>query len=503
MKENTRRKILGNWLYSIYRRMRYIRYLKKLKKERLQQYKLEELKENQSFQTNIKEKKISDQKNDRLKRKQIKLELKKEKEEIKRKIKEQSRLDRQLEKQKKKSEREETRKMKKEMQQSMRQQAREERKLAREKTKKLREDQKLEQLEIKKRLKEKALQDRQELIEQRLRRDEELKKYKTKKRLLRPYLIRRRLREIFRGIGSINKLTFKRWKIWLNETRKNPAERINFFKIIINSTSLFVLSYLSLYIVGQLITLLVAATFKFDTILFYYKIFYNIDSAEWSGDAVKVLYSIKPFAGLLIGVISLIIFSSKRNDSGVFKLYFLWNFVNGIVLFFGSILLGTLLNQGFGWVIAYLYYKDTGKMIFSIISVFALVVGGVSVSKSFLISGNAYFTNISAQSKKIVALGQVIFPSIIGTAIIAFLKIPGEYYFTTTEEVTYEVLRLSAILIFILATIISFPSYSEIFFDEEPRKIRLGWIYILITVVIFACYYYFLASGLPINVSQE
>ncbi|MCD4697844.1 MAG: hypothetical protein K8S16_16585 [Bacteroidales bacterium] len=503
MKEKTKRKIVGNWLYSIYRRMRYVRYLNKLKKEKRQQKKLDDIEEARSFQLNIIEKKRTDIKDDKQKRKQLKYDLKQEKKEIKRKIIEKNREDQLLERRKNEAERKEQLELKAEMKRSMRSQGREEKRLERKKLRNERNDLKLEQEEIKKRLKEKITSDKEEKIDQRKRKIDLKIAYKRKKRRLRPYLVRRRFREIFRGIFSINRFTFKRWLFWIRDVRRNPADRINFVKILINSTFLFVLSYLTLYILGQAITILVASTFEFDTILFYFKIFYNIDSKEWSGDSVKILYSIKPFIGLILGTISLIIYSSLQNSSSIFKLYFLWNFVNGMVMFFGSILLGTLLNQGFGWVIAYLYYKDTGKMIFSIISIFALVVAGVSISRSFLISGNAYFNSITSNNKKVVALSQVLFPSILGTVILAFLKIPEEYYFTTTEEVIYEILKLSSVLIIIISSILSFTSFTDIFFDEEPRKPKIGWLFLLITAVIFVTYFLLFREGVPFNVSVE
>ena len=153
-------------------------------------------------------------------------------------------------------------------------------------------------------------------------------------------------------------------------------------------------------------------------------------------------------------------------------------------MFFGSLLTGTLLNQGFGWVIAYLYYRDTGKMVFSIIAIFALVVTGTAVSRSFLISGNAYFNLINRDNRKFLLVSQVLLPVLIGTAINSFMKVPVDFYYTTSEEVMYEIFKLSSILILIIPIILTFSSFTTVYFDEEPRKIRYHWVYILIAFLL-------------------
>jgi hypothetical protein len=283
---------------------------------------------------------------------------------------------------------------------------------------------------------------------------------------------------------------------------ENKSDRNQFLKITLNSTALFVLAYLTLYLAGELITLYAATTFDFKIILFYYKVYYNIDSDQWTPDAVKILYSIKPLAGLVIGAVAMIIYSSIRNDLQVFKLYFLWLFIHGMVMFFGSLLMGTLLNQGFGWVIAYLYYKDTGKMVFSIISIFALVITGTSIARSFLISGNSYFNYIDRDNKRFLLLSQVLSPALLGTAIISLMKIPNDYYYTTTEEVLFEILKISSIIIVIIPIILAFSSFSPVYFDEENRKVRFHWFYILVFAIIYLGYRFLLMDGMEFTVQQ-
>jgi hypothetical protein len=466
MKEKTRRKIMGNWLYAIYRRMRYIRFIKRLRKER---------------------------------RKQLKIEQEQEQIEVRLTIKQQARLEKKLEREKQKRLKQEEKIQRKQVRDEIRARQRTERRLELEKQKIEKRELKKEQLEVKQRLKEKLEQERE--LEQQKKEQLKFQKNRRKQRIrkLRPYLIKRRTREFFRGMRSINRHTFKDWFEWTTELVANKNDRNRFLKIFFNSLFMFMLSYLVIYIIGQLITVWAASTFDYKLIVFPYKIYYNIDSDQWTPDAVKILYSILPLTGLILGTIGIILYSSKRNESGYFKLFFLWAFVHGVVMFFGSTLMGTLLNQGFGWVIAYLYYRDTGKMIFSIISIFALFIAGTSITRSFLISGNAYFNYVKHENRKFLFLSQVLLPAIIGTGIMILLKIPTDDYYTTNEEYIFEVSKISTILLILLPVGLAFKSMGDIYFDEEPRIVRFAWPFLLITLAIFILHIFLLAPGIPVS----
>lgn len=499
MKEKTKKNILGSRLYPVYRRVRYLRYLRRIRKARKKQMSQEAELDSFGNREQATRQKISERKQARLKRKREKAiqrqERKKHKEALSRQLKE----DRRQEKIKKQLEKEERRQARLEARKTLGTQLREEKEQEKQRALQLKLEQKEQRRLMKLRLKEKAKHDAE--IEKEIREDKRRQKKQRKEKLkaLRPYLYKRRRREFVRSLRSINGETFRRagrYVVWMLE---NKNERNLFLKITFNSVSLFVLAYLTLYFLGELATLYASLSFEYDTILFYYKIYYNIDSDQWTPDAVKILYSIKPIAGLVIGTVAIIIFSGLKNTTAVFKLYFLWLFVHGMVMFFGSLLLGTLLNQGFGWVIAYLYYKDTGKMVFSIIAIFSLVVTGTSVARSFLISGNSYFNSIGRENRKFLLISQMLIPALLGTVIISLMKVPNDLYYATSEEVVFEILKLASILILVIPIVISFSSMGTIFFDEEKRRVRFHWIYIMLSVIVYMGYRYLLTDGLVVT----
>jgi len=466
MQEKTKRKLLGKRFYAIYRRLRYMRFVKKKLKHQKKLRQLEKKQEEEQFRLNIRQQKKLNRELTRQKAKQIKLEKKLEKKAIRADLKKRSKLERSLEKQK---------------------------------AKELLEEQKKEQREIKERIKQTALIQKEEQKELKRKRKLAKKNRKSKIRKLRPYLFKRRQRELMLGIKGINKQTMQRWFLWFVGIAGSKINRGNFIKVVLNSMSLFILSYFALFIIGKIITIWVALSFDYKLIVYYFKLYYNIDSDLWTGDAVKILYSIQPITGLILGFVSLIIYNSKKNDPGKFKLFFLWGFVHGMVFFFGSLLMGTLLNKGFGWVIAYLYYKDTGKMIFSIISIFALAVTGSAIARLFVISGNTYFNFINRERLRFMIVAQTLLPAILGSIIISLMKIPAEYYYITTEEVWYEIIKLTTVLLVLIPMFFTFASIHDIYFDEEPRKISFSWWYLLATFSLFVLLIFGLQGGVEIS----
>lgn len=499
MKEETKKKILGARLYPAYRRVRYLRYLRRIRKIRRKQTNQDDNLEALTFREDATRQKVNERRQARQKKKREREELKLERKNHKAALRKQLKEDRKREKKKRQLEKEEQRLTRIEARQTISIQAKEEKEREKLRAQQLKEEEKEERRLMKIRLKEKARHDA--AIEKRVKEEKKKQKQQRKEKLrqLRPYLYKRRRRELMRSMRSINGDTIKRAGRYLLWMLENKSERNLFLKITFNSISLFVLAYLTLYILGEVITLYASLSFDYDTILFYYKIYYNIDSDQWTPDAVKILYSIKPLAGLVIGTIAITMYSGLKNTNSVFKLYFLWLFIHGMVMFFGSLLMGTLLNQGFGWVIAYLYYKDTGKMVFSIIAIFALVVTGASTARSFLISGNAYFNFIGRENRKFLLISQMLIPALMGTVIISLMKVPNDLYYATSEEVVFEILKLASILILVIPVVISFSSTGTIFFDEEPRNVRFYWIYIIFSIVVYLGYRAILTDGLVIT----
>ncbi|GAB4320873.1 MAG: hypothetical protein Kow00127_13180 [Bacteroidales bacterium] len=468
MSQPVRRRRIIIWKrgYFAYRRFRYICYLNRKRKrnirERLREEKLELKQASRIARQEMREQ-------ERIEKQRIRQEVRQAKEEaklIRKREKERLKEERKAEKAKQKQERLEARQLAREAKEFARRKAREDKLLARQ-----------EKAERKRRLK--------------------VKKQKYKR--LRPYIRKRRYRAFINNLKRYNLSRIAGWFRWAAGLSANPGERSLFYRIFFNSLVLFILSYVVIYLAGQWLTVWAATTFDYQVRVFPYKIYYEIKSEQWTADSVKILYSIIPLVFFILGGIFLIIYNSLKLTNSPLKVFFLWGFLHGMVALFGSILMGTLLNQGIGWVIAYMYYRDTGKMIFSILSIFILVITGGILARTFLISGNAWFNKVDSSNRRLLFTAQALMPALIGTVILALLKIPTNDYYITGEEYFYEVYKVATILLVLIPMGLSAGAVGELFFDEEPRKQKFIWWPVLLVLIVVALHLFLTWDGVLIT----
>jgi hypothetical protein len=157
-----------------------------------------------------------------------------------------------------------------------------------------------------------------------------------------------------------------------------------------------------------------------------------------------------------------------RDSGGAFKLFFLWGFLHAVNMLFGAMLVGTLFETGVGHVISWMYIMDTGKVSYSIISIFLLVIAGLFSTKHFLISGNTYYNEINITNRTSFIISQVFMPYLIGNAFLVMLRQPRFIFYDTFIGIT--------MIICIIPVLVTFKSYHELYFEEEEKKPGLVWV---------------------------
>lgn len=295
-----------------------------------------------------------------------------------------------------------------------------------------------------------------------------LQEKRDRKKQLRHAMKDRRTNFIY-FIRSVN---LKNLKKRFREFRENAPNRRRFVLISFNSTVLFLLSYLSLFLVSQAITVIAASFFDYPTHVYYYEIYFNISPEAWYHDSVKTIFSSGPLVNFAIGITFLIIYSNSRELTGPFKLFFLWGFLHAINMLFGAMLVGTLFETGVGHVISWMYIMDTGRVLYSIISIFLLVIAGLLATRYFLISGNTYYNEINRYNRTSFIISQVLMPYLFGNAFLVILRQPRFIFYDTFIALT--------MIICILPVLITYRSYNELYFEEGEKKPRMTWMAIAI-----------------------
>ncbi|MCU0370599.1 MAG: hypothetical protein MUC31_04220 [Bacteroidales bacterium] len=278
-------------------------------------------------------------------------------------------------------------------------------------------------------------------------------------------------------INSFRSLNIRTLKRKFREFRESAPKRRRLLLISFNSTVLFLLSYLSLFLISQAVTVITASFFNYPTTLYYYEIYFNISPEAWYHDSVKTIFSAGPLVNFVIGITFLIIYTNIKEWTGPFKLFFLWGFLHAVNMLFGAMLIGTLFETGVGHVISWMYIMDTGRVLYSIISIFLLVIAGLLASRQFLISGNTYYNEINRYNRSSFVIAQVLLPFLAGNVILVILRQPRFIFYDTFIAIT--------LVISILPVLVTYRSFNDLYFEEEEKVPGISWLaLVLLTGVV-------------------
>ncbi|MFC2101373.1 hypothetical protein ACFLS7_00085 [Bacteroidota bacterium] len=245
--------------------------------------------------------------------------------------------------------------------------------------------------------------------------------------------------------------------------------------IILNSTVLFLIAYILIFSLTSLFTGISASVFDIPTRVYYNQILFFIASNDWTSDAVKAIFSTGPILSLIMGILLWILYSKVNEETGILKLLVAWMMAHCIVFFFGDIMMGALFTKGFGYVIMYLYFMDTGKMILTLFAFTAMFTLGLFMARGLLYTANTYVTVLRGDKAGQFTLFQYLIPYVIGNIIIYLVKLP--------DISLYEIFLNASLILFLVPIIIRSDMLQDLYFEEEPKKIKVYWISLCIVLV--------------------
>ncbi|MCX6250764.1 MAG: hypothetical protein NTX61_08430 [Bacteroidetes bacterium] len=251
----------------------------------------------------------------------------------------------------------------------------------------------------------------------------------------------------------------------------------NYNFILINSTAMFLLAYLFVHLLTQLGIVLAASNFKIDTVIYYYEIDFLIRAREWTPDAVQVVYTTGPFIGAIIAFLSFILYTNIIEELWVSRLFILWVFCHAFVRFFGEFLAGNLLGEGFGYVVMYMFFMDTSKMILTVFAFIIMMFTGLAMTRQFLFTGNLYFNLLDKSNRMSFVKAQYLFPFLIGTLIIIAVELP--------KVSALEICVLGSMALVLIPTVLRTRFMQDIYYEEEPKKVKIFWKAVAWTIVLF------------------
>ena len=289
---------------------------------------------------------------------------------------------------------------------------------------------------------------------------------------------------------AIRNMSPARLPVLMEYARDNRKQIKELLIICIHSTLLFTAAYLLIFLISLVTSAIAGVFFDYHSIIYFNEVFWSVKQDQWYGDSVKMIYSSGPIVAGIIAVFLAIIFTYIHTDKNLTKVFFLWSFIHGFNAFFGSLLIGSIFGKGFGYALLWSYISDTEKVIYTIISIMALILLGVFTTKSFLISANTYFPELEKKRQRPFIWAQVILPFFFGNVLIVLIMLPKVLF--------YEMAVSLSLLTTIIPIAIAFRYYPSLYFEEEKIRIRLSKKIVFYVLAFIFLYRAILGIGIPV-----
>ena len=264
----------------------------------------------------------------------------------------------------------------------------------------------------------------------------------------------------------------------------------NYYFYTINSTALFIISYLLVYFTYQLTVLITASRWKLDSVLFYYDLVFNDYSPLWTKYNILLVTFSGPFISLIIGFLFFRFFSIRPKVRGFLKLFFLWIALHGFNFFFGAFASGVAFSEGFGYVPEWLSFNVFWQILVSLLFLFILGLIGFYTASRFLDTSNSAY-RVRDENKLKFLFYQVFLPGLFGTTLILLVKIPN--------NLPYDMGNLVTLVFAIVPVMFNRYARPTIAFVGDRRPTQIKWNFIAIFVILLLAFRIGLNNGLHIS----
>lgn len=206
---------------------------------------------------------------------------------------------------------------------------------------------------------------------------------------------------------------------------KTYIKRID-LRAMFNSTGLFLISYLIIYLIYQLPTILVASVYKIDSVLYFYELYFPVGNASnlWTKTNIIAITLIGPVAS---GFTALLLFRwvQLRNiKNHIFRLLLLWVAFQGAAHFLGAFVAGIITDLGFGYVANWLFLNVFFKILISLVFLSVLSLAGYYSATTAL--ANLPHGRMKSLHLNVSLISTYLLPWLLGTTLLVLLRFPDK-----------------------------------------------------------------------------
>jgi hypothetical protein len=236
--------------------------------------------------------------------------------------------------------------------------------------------------------------------------------------------------------------------------------------IFFNSLAIYLLAYIAVFTTNLFITGIAAMANHIPVILYYHGAEFLIRGKDWTVDAINIVFSSGVLFMLILSAILAILYLKFSHQNAMIRIFILWAFYHAVTRTFGEILVGALMNKGFGFVILYLFIMDTGKLLLTIIAILVLFAIGIMFARQSLFSANVYLNMLKSRDCKRFIARQFLWPFFAGMGVLFLIRLP--------HIDVYEIFINGVTILLLIPIYLKGFGIEDLYFDEEPRKVSFG-----------------------------
>lgn len=265
----------------------------------------------------------------------------------------------------------------------------------------------------------------------------------------------------------------------------------------LHSTAYFILAFILIYIIYQVITILLASSYRIPIVWYYYQLKFPLYtySPLYTRMAMVVIFAAGPILSLMLAFVFLRSYFSNNYIARRFKLFFLWGFICGVNMFFGAYISGFLTRTEFIYTSEWLFMSHvfaTEEIVFAIIATVAMIIIGRIITPLFLLSSGSV-TLIKPEFRLHFILSVVILPWITGIIILFLITLPNYYMPLILKTITPGFLLIPSIFLY------KSQKFENIHRSGVIQRNYFRWSILIVAIAILFFYRLILSFGLRIS----
>ncbi len=265
----------------------------------------------------------------------------------------------------------------------------------------------------------------------------------------------------------------------------------------LNSLVIFILSYVIVYLVCQITIIFAAALWELDAVLYYFDLSFDDFSPKWSRLNIIFTTFSGPFICLIIGVLLYFWLLNLKLFQGYHRLFLLWLALHCFNRFLGALSSGIMTDEGFGYVINWMYMPIFFKILLALLALFFLAIIGYYNAGRFL------ETNLKGRKPSRIEnlpflIRKALLPWIAGSIILLLVRIPNNFNYP------YETIMIFTMGLLVVPAVFNKNAVPRIWLmkDSIQRK-SLHWVYMILLLAFLSFYRIELDRGLHFYVKMH